>query len=68
MGPLSYMWSIDQSIVMQHMTVDGIECLVLSPVHFTAQERFPQHPFERQPGMWQDQYGCNTQMKNNHLL
>jgi len=62
------MWSIVRNVVMQRMTVDGTECLVLSPVHFTAQERFPQHPFDRQLGMCQDQCGCNTQVENNHLL
>ena len=67
MGPLSYMWSIDQNVIMQCVTVDGIECLVLSPVHFTAQERFPPH-FDRQLGMCQEQSGCNTQVQNNHLL
>jgi len=68
MGPPSYMQSVDRNVVMRCMTVDGIECLVLSPVHFTAQETSPQHPFDRPLGMCQDQSVCSTQVENYHFL
>ena len=49
MGPPSCMRSIDWNVVMRRMTVDKNECLVLSPVHLTAQERSPSIHFT---GSW----------------